>query len=350
MNCIKIILIILVIFFKTGNVLSSENIFNVNNIEISKKKDVSNKKLVNSAIKKGFNELTDRILLNEDKKKIAYLEFSQIKDLVLYYKVSRETENKNKSEKLIFNIFFDREKIHDLFFAKGILYSNITNKNFYLLPILKKNEEYNIFNKNFFYNHWNTTYKTELLDFNLLSENIEIIQKVNLYKNNILDLNLNDIFREYLNENLSLIILEEKDSNEIEVYLKNKILDRNFVKRLKFIKDKSNKNEIEFYKKIITEIKKELVNIVKSQNLIDVRTPSFLNVKLTLSKKNNLEELNARVKKIDLIERVFVKEFNKKNVFLKIKYLGKLDKMIKSLEEQDIILKLLKDQWSLTII
>ena len=66
------------------------------------------------------------------------MEFSQIKDLVLYYKVSRETENKNKSEKLIFNIFFDREKIHDLFFAKGILYSNITNKNFYLLPILKK--------------------------------------------------------------------------------------------------------------------------------------------------------------------------------------------------------------------
>ena len=84
--------------------------------------------------------------------------------------------------------------------------------------------------------------------------------------------------------------------------------------------------------------------------MIDVRTPSFLNVKLTLSKNNNLEELNARVKKIDLIERVFVKEFNNKNVFLKIKYLGKLDKMIKSLEEQDIILKLLKDQWSLTII
>ena len=30
--------IILVIFIKTGNVLSNENIFNVNNIEISKKK------------------------------------------------------------------------------------------------------------------------------------------------------------------------------------------------------------------------------------------------------------------------------------------------------------------------
>ena len=31
--------------------------------------------------------------------------------------------------------------------------------------------------------------------------------------------------------------------------------------------------------------KKEITNLVKSQNLIDVRTPSFINVKLILIKK-----------------------------------------------------------------
>ena len=36
MKSFKLIIIILVIFFKTGNVLSNENIFNVNNIEIKK--------------------------------------------------------------------------------------------------------------------------------------------------------------------------------------------------------------------------------------------------------------------------------------------------------------------------
>ena len=39
------LIIILVIFFKTETVLSKENIFNVNNIEIEIKSNISNKKL-----------------------------------------------------------------------------------------------------------------------------------------------------------------------------------------------------------------------------------------------------------------------------------------------------------------
>ena len=37
-------------------------------------------------------------------------------------------------------------------------------------------------------------------------------------------------------------------------------------------------------------IKKELINLVKSKNLIDIRTPSFLIAKLDLGKKSNLVE------------------------------------------------------------
>ena len=37
-------------------------------------------------------------------------------------------------------------------------------------------------------------------------------------------------------------------------------------------------------------------------------------------------------------------------MFLRIKYLGKLEKIIKSLEDQDIILKLVEDEWRLKII
>ena len=48
--------------------------------------------------------------------------------------------------------------------------------------------------------------------------------------------------------------------------------------------------------KIIIDAKDELINLVKSQNLIDVRTPSFLNVKLNLNKQNNLVELNLELK------------------------------------------------------
>ena len=52
MKFYKFILIILIVFLKTGNVLSNNNIFNVNNIEIEKKGKVTNDQLANQAIKR----------------------------------------------------------------------------------------------------------------------------------------------------------------------------------------------------------------------------------------------------------------------------------------------------------
>ena len=69
-----------------------------------------------------------------------------------------------------------------------------------------------------------------------------------------------------------------------------------------------------------------------------------------IDKINNLVELNSRLKKIDLIENIYVQEFNNELVFLKIKYLGKIDKIIKKLESQNIILKLINNVWSIKII
>ncbi|MDA9684799.1 hypothetical protein N9U33_04355, partial [Candidatus Pelagibacter bacterium] len=103
MSYYKISLVILIIFFKTGNVLSLENIFNVNNIEITKKSNNSNDDLANKAIKKGFEELLKKILLDRDIKKISGLEYSKIKELVSYYQIADETQNSDK-EIVNFNI------------------------------------------------------------------------------------------------------------------------------------------------------------------------------------------------------------------------------------------------------
>ena len=78
--------------------------------------------------------------------------------------------------------------------------------------------------------------------------------------------------------------------------------------------------------------------------------PSFLNAKLVITENSNLIELNTRLKKNDLIENIYVQEFNNESIFLKIKYLGKLDKIIRQLKEKKIILKLIEDQWSIKII
>ena len=99
-----------------------------------------------------------------------------------------------------------------------------------------------------------------------------------------------------------------------------------------------------FDESIIIKINEQIINILKSQNLIDVRTPSFLNVKLDLS-KSNLILLKSKLQKINLIEDVIAYQFNKDYVSLKVKYLGKIDKIINELKKEGILLELDNEEW-----
>ena len=342
MKLFKQITLILIVFFKTGNLLSENNLFNVNNILLEKKENTSSKQLANKAIKKGFNQLIERILLKEDFQKVSSISFSEIRDLVMYYNISKNTEN--EKNRINFSVTFDKDKIHNLFYTKGLSYSDITDKEFYVLPILIKGNEIFIFSNNFFYENWNNLEKKEeLIEFILPLENIEIIQNINKSKNNFLDLQLDYLFKEYSNKNTALVLLDDTNLTEKKVYLKAIIQNKTISRSFSF--KKKNLDQISLNKKMIFELKDEIINLVKSRNLIDIRTPSFLNVKLNLDKNNNLVLLNSRIENIDLIENIFVQEFNKDYVNLKIKYLGKLEKMINQLKNESIDLQLINDQW-----
>ena len=348
MEFYKLIFIILIVFLKTGNVLSKESIFNVNNIKLEKKANLSNKKLADQAIRKGFGELVKKILLDEDIKQLSELKLSQIKELVSYYQVVNKIDDSNNIDMVSFNISFDKDKLHNLFYVKGISYSEIIDKELFLLPILKKDSQIYIYRQNFFYNKWNEIYKSELIEFILPLENIEIIQSINTNQDNLLNLELSNLFAEYSDKNLALILIEDNNSKTENIYFKTKILGKNIVKNMKI--KRLNLNQEEFYKKIIIEVKQEIINLIKLQNLIDITTPSFLNAQFKINKKSNLVELNSRLNQIDLIENLYIEKFNNEVVFLKIKYLGKLDQIIKQLENQKILLKLVGEQWSIKII
>ena len=194
---------------------------------------------------------------------------------------------------------------------------------------------------------WNKVYSMDLIEFILPIENIEVIQNININKENMLNLNLKDLFLEYEDKNLALILIEDTGSKAEKVYLRTKIMKKNIDKSI--IIERSNSNNKEFYKKIISKVSDEIINLVKSQNLIDIKTPSFINTTLQINKKNNLVELNKRLKNIELIDEIFVQEFNNTYALIKIKYLGKLDKIINQLKEQKIILSLKDDQWRLEL-
>ncbi len=339
--------LILIIFYKTGNVLSNENIFSVNNIEISKNTKLSNEELANKAIKLGFRKLIEKILLEKDIEKLSSLKLDKIKPLVSYYQLINKREENLNLEKMFFNIFFDKEKLHELFYQMDVFYSEISDKELYFLPLLKRNNELFIFTQNYFYENWANIQQNKLIEFILPLENIEIIQQIKDNEENLLNISLDKLFQGYNNKNLAMVLIQLNNSSA-QIFFKTKILEKNINKSIKINKLENFAKDVN--KKITFVIEKELVTLIKSQNLIDVKTPSFINTKFIMKKQNNLVELNKRLEKIDLIESIYVQELNNDYVNLKIKYLGKLDKIINQLKSQNIILKLSGEQWTLEII
>ena len=336
---------ILIILFKTGNVLSDNNIFNVNNVEINKEISLNKEKIANLAFKKGFEELINRLLLEEDYKKVSNTNLDQIKKLVSYYQIKNKKKEENTSIK--FNIFFDKDKIHNFFYKENILYSDVINMSMIVFPLLINDKQYFIYTKNYFYKNWNQENTKDLIQYTLPTENIESIEQIKLNSENIYKIDIEDFFKEYESENMAFVSINIKE-NIAKVFLNTKIAGKKINKNL--VISSSGSNKIQFNNKIILEIKKELRDLIKSENLIDVRTPSFLNAEIKLNNKNNLVEFNNRLKKVDLIDNYYVQQLNKDFVLVKIKYLGKITKIIKKLKEQKIDLNIKEGQWQIKII
>ena len=185
------------------------------------------------------------------------------------------------------------------------------------------------------------------MQFSLLGESIENIQKINVSKEKIYKIDLNNFFKEFEFTNVAFITINLK-KNSAEIFLNSRIEGKNIKKNFNVKKDKDKDDD--FNNQIILEISNIIKDLVKKENLIDVKTPSFINVELKMKKNDNLIIFNDKLKRIDLVDSFFVQQFNKDYVLIKIKYLGKIDKIIKKLKEQNIELKMISGEWQLRII
>ena len=100
---------ILIILFKTETVLSNNNIFDVNNIEISEENSKNKEELLNQAFKKAFNKLIKRLLLEEDYRIIANTNLEKIKKLISYYQIIN-SDNDLEDNYTKLNVFFDKDR------------------------------------------------------------------------------------------------------------------------------------------------------------------------------------------------------------------------------------------------
>ena len=120
-----------------------------------------------------------------------------------------------KIKKTLANIFFDKERMHKFFYEQNILYSDIINTEVIIFPLLKIDQRYFIYNKNYFYKNWTKENFGDLITYDFPSESIENIEKINSYKENIYDLNISDFFKEHSESNVvfAIIEMEEKKVN-----------------------------------------------------------------------------------------------------------------------------------------
>ena len=340
---------------KTENVFSNNLIYDVNNVEINGKinSNSAKRKLTELAFEKAFIIFIDKVLLKEDALRLYKTKSKTIQDLVLTYQIIKNRKNNDNNDNFIFNIKFDPQKTNQFLAKKNISYADISNISLTLLPILIKDEEIFLYEENFFYKNWNKSKEVrkkkndKFIRYDLVLENIEDLEYINSVKENI---NLIDIKKiNSFKENKNYILLITYFAGEkFKAFIKTSIKDKNIKKNIDL--NFYPKDEKKSYEEAITVLKKEINQIWKQQNLIDVSTPSFLDFFLEIKKIDDYLKLKSILDNIDIVENHSVLQMTNKYFKIRIKYNGKLNKIKNKLLEQKIKIKIIDNVWNLKLI
>ena len=346
MKFYNLIIFIIIFFIKTGNVLSENTIFNVNNIIIEPKKYRNNQEFLDQAFKEGFFKLIERISLRKDYIKLKQTNLDEIKNLISHFQI--QTTNKENLLKKIINIYFDKEKINNFFYKNNLTYSDFVTKKITVLPIQYINNDINVFSNNYFYQNWS---KSEIsnekyfkkLDYILPIENLETINDINLSNKNYENNDLKKILSDYGNKDMALIhinIMNQKSKIFLQSVISGKKINKTFQ-----VNNIGNTDEEKFYDIIIKNSKQEIEDIIKKENILDLRTPIFLNLNFKLKSVKDYKIFQNILEKMSVVESYEVKEINNESIKIKIKFYGKLKKFQQSLDEKKIIITIKDNQW-----
>jgi len=211
-----------------------------------------------------------------------------------------------------------------------------------------------MFGDNFFYNNWlgpEIESKIEskndiLISYNLALENLEDLQYINLNKENIELIDVKKLMSLDGVENYAFLIIyftEDKLRAYVKTSIENKEIDKNIDLNI------YPQNEKKTYDEAILILKEQISQIWKGQNLIDVNTPSFLDLLLNVKQANDYLKLRSVFNSIDLIDNFSVLEMTSEYTKIRLKYKGKINKLKANLLAGDIKIKITDNIWSVTV-
>ena len=349
MNKVILIAAILMLILKTETVFSKNLIFDVNNITVSSNinENYNKKNLLELAFKKGFRQFINKSLLSEDIEELSKVGLDQIKNLIFSYQIINE-ENVDNKNLLTINLKFDKEKFKKYLFLKNISYAEVSEISLILFPVLIYNDQVYLYSDNYFYNNWNTIKETndENIEYNLILEDIEDLSYIVKNKNNLEFIDAKKLISDYEIKNYVFMIIN-KNQQGLNVYLKTFIENKNVNKNIKLSFNPSD--EKTSYDNAIYDLKKEISQIIKSQNLISVNVPSFIDFYLKIENDSDFFNIQNIFNTIDMIENYSVLELNKDYVKIRIKYLGKIEKIKNKIILKGVSINIIDNEWRLKL-
>jgi len=334
------------LFFSLTKSSSEENVFTIDSVKVKGAVDLnfSREKYFNKAFIKSFEILSNKILLTRDSLKIRDTELKEIKKLIRSFQVLEESYKSDVySTKL--KVFYSEKKIKNFLRQKNISFSQPEKITTVFYPVLFINDKIVSFNENYFYNHWNEVkIKNETINFVLPLEDLDDVSKISKNKDQLEKLDIKSLVNKYDQENF-VFTLMNYENKELNIFLKtnfNKnIMSKNITYKVKNINDNLILN------KILKDLKLNIIDLWKEQNVINLLMPLSINVKYQQQKIEDLDYLKSIFKKISIIDSHNLKEFNINSSYFKIYYYGNPKKLQTELFKYGYSLKEDKGIWQL---
>ena len=339
-------IVLFLIIFSTSYLHA--NAFKVSNIEISSSFELNFQKntVIDDGFKKSFFNLLTMITTSGDRNKIKNTPINQIKEMIDSFTIAEE--------KFIDNVYFanlettfNKKKVLKFLERKNIFPSVPLRNKILLIPVVIDTQTENIylFDNNLFYNNWNNEKNNfQLLEYLLLSEDLDDLNKIQNARENIEAYDFDNLITKYdLKDNIILIIYKNNDEIKIlsKINLNNSLkLDNKKYSNINL----QNEREVE---KLIIDLKNNYEDQWKKNNRIN--TSIKLPMTISINSKDN--EKISKVKKVlenmDLISEFYTLRFNSQNIQFKIIFNGSPKLFLNNMSKQNLDLIMTDNVWTI---
>jgi len=318
--------LITLLFASITKSFSEENVFTIDEIKVKGAIDVnfSREKYLNKAFFNSFEILMNKILLISDLKKVEKLKLKEIKNLIKSFKILEESYRED-IYRANFQVIYNEQKVKEFLRKKNISFSLPKNISAVFYPVFYINGKMQNLNENFFYNNWNKIkIKNELINFILPLDDLDDISQITKMRDNLEDLDILSFVSKYGEKNY-VFVLMDYGKNKLNIYLKTNFNNNTTSKNISY-DVKNVRNEI-ILNSILKDLKLEIVDTWKEQNLINLLMPLSIKIKFQHSKLKDLDKLRKNFSRMGIIDSYKLEEFNINNSDYKIYYYGNPKKL-----------------------